>query len=205
MSMRSVVLYSLATLLLVSITGCTPKLSAAGPSTAVPESTYHVVLASSSTEAQNSESGGEVALVTHTDTVQGFSIAYPGNWTQVATSAGVQFAGGDDSMKLELATLPSGMSAMVYARADVAAVSTAYPGFRQIGLAASTEVKNAVVLGFEAKGVSTITGKPLQIRADRYYMPLPNGRIAVLTVATANNRYDREGVRDIALTFKLLK
>ena len=91
------------------------------------------------------------------------------------------------------------------AKADVVALSAAYPGFQQVGLAASTEVKNAIVLGFEAKGFSRITGKPVLLRADRYYMPLSSGRIAVLTMATANNRYDREGVRDIALSFMLLK
>jgi hypothetical protein len=36
-------------------------------------------------------------------------------------------------------------------------------------------------------------------------MPLADGRIAILTVYSPENHYDREGVRDIALTFKATK
>jgi len=36
-------------------------------------------------------------------------------------------------------------------------------------------------------------------------MPLADGRIAILTVVAPENQYDREGVRDIALTFKSTK
>jgi len=204
MSIRTTILLVLATLLVASITSCAPK-QPAGANTAGPAPAA-VAPESTGITTPNGEAGGETALVTYADAAQGFSIAYPGNWTLVpGSTAGVQFAGGDDSMKLEFAQLPAGKDAMAYAKADVVALSAAYPGFQQVGLAASTEVKNAIVLGFEAKGFSRITGKPVLLRADRYYMPLSSGRIAVLTMVTANNRYDREGVRDIALSFKLLK
>ena len=54
------------------------------------------------------------------------------------------------------------------------------------------------MLGFTANGTSTVTGKAYTARGDRYYMPLTNGQIAVLTVIGPDNHYDREGVRDIA-------
>jgi hypothetical protein len=155
---------------------------------------------------EGGEAGAEAALVTYSDTKQGFSIEYPGNWTQDKTiTQGVKFTGGDDSLTLEFVIPPGGTDAMAYARNDVAAVTTAFPGFNQVGLAASTEVKNAIVLGFGANGTSVVTGKAYTARGDRYYMPLPDGRIAVLTVIGPANHYDREGVRDIALTFKLIK
>jgi hypothetical protein len=150
------------------------------------------------------EAGGvESALVTHSDSKLGFSIGRPANWSQdTGFATGVKYAGGDDSMTLEFATLAAGSTAMVYAQKDVAAVSASYAGFKQVSLAASTEVEGAIVLGFEADGTSAVTGKTFRARDERYYMPLSGGRLAILTVTGPSNRYDREGVRDIALTFK---
>ena len=155
---------------------------------------------------EDGEGGAEAALVTYSDSQLGFSIGYPSPWTQDKTfTSGVKFIGGDDSMTLEFVTSSAGIDAMTYAKNDVPSAATAFPGFTQVGLAASTEVKDAIVLGFTANGTSTVTGKAYTARGDRYYMPLTNGQIAVLTVVGPDNHYDREGVRDIALTFKLTK
>ena len=108
-------------------------------------------------------------------------------------------------MTLEFVTPPAGTDAMTYAQSDVASVAAAYPNFKQVGLAASTEVQNAIVLGFQANGTSVVTGKTYSARGDRYYMPLSNRQIAVLTIISPDNLYDRESIRDIALTFKLIK
>jgi len=152
------------------------------------------------------EGGVEAALVTYSDTAQGFSVGYPNNWTQdTRFTNGVKFAGGDSYMTLEFVTPPAGTDAMTYAQSDVAAVSAAFPGFNQLNLAPSTEVQNAIILGYNATGTSTITAKTFIAHDERYYMPLADGRIAILTVVTPDNLYDREGVRDIALTFKLTK
>lgn len=157
----------------------------------------------------NAEGGGEgggaeAALVTYTDVAQGFSISYPQPWTQdPSVTSGVKFVGGDDYMTLAFVAPPSGTDPMTYAQGDAANLSKTLTGYKQVGLSASTEVKNAIVLGFEASGKSTITGKDYTARGDRYYMPLADGRIAVLTELGPSNHYDRESVRDIALTFKL--
>jgi hypothetical protein len=150
------------------------------------------------------EGGVEAALVTYTDAAQGFSIGYPGTWTEDATfTNGVKFVGGDDWMTLTFVTPPAGTDVMTYAQNDVAAISSSFPGFAQLSLATSTEVNNAVVLGFTANGTSTVTGKTFTAHNERYYIGLSDGRIAVLTVVGPDNHYDREGVRDIALTFKI--
>jgi len=152
------------------------------------------------------EGGSEAPLVTYSDTKQGFSIAYPKSWTQdKSVTQGVKFVGGDDWMALEFVTPSTGTDVMTYAKNDVAAVSASFPGFKQLNMNASTEVKNAVVLGFNAEGTSTVTGKAFTAHNERYYMPLTDGRIAILTVVGPENQYDREGVRDIALTFKMTK
>jgi len=150
------------------------------------------------------EGGVEAALVTYSDSTQGFAIGHPGPWTQDATfTNGVKYVGGDDWMTLEFVT---GTDAMTYAQNDVAAVSAAFPGFKQLGdIIASTEVKNAIILGFTSDGTSAVTGKAFTAHNERYYMPLADGRIAILTVYGPENHYDREGVRDIALTFKITK
>jgi hypothetical protein len=166
---------------------------------------------SNSASSNNSEIGGEggveAALVSYSDAAQGFAIGHPGTWTQDTTfTNGVKFIGGDDWMTLEFASLDAGTNAMTYAKGDVAAISSQYAGFKQIGtIIASTEVKNAIILGFNSDGVSTVTGKNITAHNERYYMPLSDGRIAILTVYGPENHYDREGVRDIALTFKLTK
>jgi hypothetical protein len=154
-------------------------------------------------EGEGEEGGVEAALVTYADAAQHFSIGHPGPWTQdPAIKTGVQFNGGDDRMRLEFVQPGAGVDPMIYAQKDIASLATTYPDFKEVGLAASTEVDKAIVLGFEASGTSAVTGKAYAARGDRYYMPLADGRIAVLTVVGPANRYDREGVRDIALTFK---
>jgi hypothetical protein len=176
-------------------------LAACGAPTAA---TGGVPVAAAGGETAGEGEGVEAALVTYADAAQGFVISHPAPWTQDTTfTNGVKYAGGDDWMTLEFVTPPAGTDAMTYAKDDVPAVTSAFPGFQQIDLKASDEVQNAIILGFTADGVSAVTGKPFTAHNERYYMPLADGRIAILTVVGPENHYDREGVRDIALTFKL--
>jgi len=156
---------------------------------------------------EGGEGGVEAALVTYSDSAQGFAIGHPGTWSQDTTfTKGVKFAGGDDWMTLEFVTPPAGTDAKTYAQNDVTAVTSAFPGLKQVGdITASTEVKNAIIFGFTSDGTSAITGKTFTAHNERYYMPLADGRIAILTVYCPDNHYDREGVRDNALTFRLTK
>ena len=157
-------------------------------------------------EAAGEGGGAEAALVTYADAAQGFSIGYPSPWTQDRTvTNGVRFAGADDSLTLEFVVPPAGTDAMTFAQADTSKVSSSFPGFKLLSLTASTEVDKAVILGFEATATSVVTGKSYTAHDERYYMPLPDGRLAILTVTGPGNHYDREGVRDVALTFRLTK
>ena len=92
------------------------------------------------------------------------------------------------------------------AKADEGALRSATPGYKGVGLAVSTEVKDSAVTGYEwdlAK--SAVTGKPVHQRADRYYINLGNGNVAILTGSSPSTRFDREQVRDIALTVRVTK
>lgn len=161
--------------------------------------------------ANNGEGGGEeggveAALVTYSDAAQGFSIGYPGPWSQdKSVTEGVKFVGGDDWFTLSFVTPSAGTDAMSYAQSDVANVTAAFPGFNQVDLKASTEVKGAIILGFTTDATSVVTGKAFTAHDEIYYIPQADGRIAVLTVAGPDNHYDSEGVRDIALTLKVNK
>lgn len=202
MSNRLTKLLVVVLIIPILIAACSGKPSGNSP-TGTP------AVSSQSTKApavEGGEGGVEAALVTYSDAKQGFSIGHPGTWTQdKAVSKGVKFTGGDANLTLEFVTPPGGSDVMNYAKNDVAAVTTAFPGFKQIDLKASTEVQNAIILGFTSNGSSAVTGKAFTAHNERYYMPLKDGRIAILTVVGPDNTYDREGVRDIALTFKLLK
>jgi hypothetical protein len=200
-----------------AITQPTKSAAITGPSGNNPTPTNNVrptateLLLATLPSVSNGETGGETggveaALVTYSDAAQGFAIGYPGPWTQdKSVTQGVKFVGGDSSLTLEFVTPSAGLDAMTYAQNDVATVAAAFPGFKQLSLAASTEVKNAIILGYEATGTSAVTGKAYMAHDERYYMPLADGRIAILTVTGPDNHYDREGVRDIALTFKVTK
>ena len=193
---RSVIYTLLILLVGVMPAGCGTAAPGQVDSTAAP--------AVVSGEGEGEEGGVEAALVTYADTRQGFAIGHPGPWQQDATvKDGVKFSGGDSSMTLQFATLSAGMDAMAYAQNDVASVQAAYPGFEQLSLAPSTEVQGAAILGFEGDGKSAVTGKEFTAHNERYYIPIGSDRLAILTVVGPENLYDREGVRDIALTLKM--
>lgn len=196
MSTRTRTLVFLTLILAVALAACSGNSPASNPAAPV-----------AAGNGEGGEGGVEAALVTYSDSTQGFAIGHPGPWTQDTTfTNGVKFIGGDDWMTLEFVTPPAGTDAMTYAQNDVTAVTSAFPGFKQLGnIAASTEVKNAIILGFTADGKSSVTGKTFTAHNERYYIPLADGRIAVLTVVGPENHYDREGVRDIALTFQMTK
>ncbi len=156
--------------------------------------------------AEGGEGGVEAALVVYSDAGQQFSIGHPGPWTRDTSFKGaIKFAGGDDSMTLELVRLQGGMSLAAYAEADAKALASHIPGFRSLGIKASPDIRGSIILGFEATGTSLVTGKAYTAHDERYYIPEPDGRIAVLTMMGPSRNYDREGYRDIALTLKIKK
>ncbi len=150
--------------------------------------------------------GGEGSFTTYTDVRQKFSVRRPNTWIQdTATTNGAKFVGGDDVLTVEFPTTPGGTDLMTYAKNDASTFSKTLSGFKQVLLAPSTDVSNAVVLGFESSGTSAVTGKTYTARGDRYYIQLPDGRLATLTMNGPGNHYDREGIRDTTLSLKVMK
>lgn len=147
---------------------------------------------------------GDEALVTYRDPAGGYSFQYPQSWTQATDkNGGVRFEGRDSFISVAVET-NAGTDVMAFAGQDKANVARQFTGYTEISLQASSEVSGAVVLSFEwDAGSSTITGKPVRARVDRYYIPAANGRAAIMTGSEPVNVFDRETVRDIALTVKV--
>ena len=150
------------------------------------------------------EAGGEAALVSATDPASGLAFQHPGTWTKTSDRP-IAFSGQDEYVSLEVRPLTGDVLAA--AKADGAAVQTANPGYKSAAtIALSKEVKSSAVSSYEwdlAK--SAVTGKPVHERADRYYIDLGNGKMAILTGSSPATRFDREQVRDIALSVKVAK
>lgn len=189
-----------ASAIMLTLAACTVAPAAATTAQVPPSATAQIAVGGEA----SGEGGVESALVTYQDAAQHFKIAHPGPWTQdMSVTDGVRFNGGDDFLRLQFVTPAANTDAMAYAKQDAAAAGAEFPGFTSVGLAASTEVSGAVVLGFESQGSSAVTGKAYQARGDRYYIPQKNGQIAIITVLGPVAHYDREGVRDIALTLQV--
>lgn len=145
--------------------------------------------------------GVEQTLLSWSDPSLGFAIQYPSTWTRdAATSSALAFSGGDGSMSVDIVT-SSAKDVEAFARAYQ---PLALKDYKPLSLAASTEVKKAWVLGFTASANSAVTGKRVDLRGDRYFLPYAPGKYAVITIISPKRLYDREGARDIALTFKVL-
>lgn len=162
---------------------------------------------SGSTPAEGTAGPGELAdeaLVTYSSPDGAYSFQHPKSWTEgKSKSGGVQFAGRDAFVGVDLKA-NAGTDAMAFATTDKATVAKDYTGYKEVSLKASTEVKNAVILSFEwDAGNSTVTGKPVHARVDRYYIPESGGRMAVMTGSEPSSGFDRETVRDVALSVKV--
>ena len=148
--------------------------------------------------------GGETALVKYTDTATKLTWQRPATWTKTSNSPAT-FSGQDEYLSVEVRPL-AGSDPLAAAKADEAAVTAATTGYKLLTIAASKEVKNSAVMSYEWDlARSAVTGKPIHLRADRYYINLGNGQVAVLTESAPSTRFDREQVRDIALTVAVTK
>ena len=156
-----------------------------------------------SSPSEGGEGGGETPLVAYHDPAGKVSVSYPSTW-QKTSDHPLTFTGQDEFISVEVR--PATGDPLAAAKADENAVQAAAPGFKLGKTATSTEVKNAAVMSYKWQlPNSSVTGKPVAEQADRYYIDLGDGRIAVLTGSSPKTTFDREQVRDIALTLQVAK
>lgn len=152
---------------------------------------------------EGGENGGEAPLVSFQDPAGKITVSYPSTW-QKTSDQPLTFTGQDEFLSVELRQGSGDLVAM--AKADQAAVQADAPSFKLSGIVASKEVKNSAVMSYTWETPrSTVTGKPVAEQADRYYMDLGDGQVAVLTGSAPKANFDREQIRDIALTLKVSK
>lgn len=159
--------------------------------------------ASSAAEKKGSENTGDAVFTAYKDNTTKLNFQYPNSWTKTSDRP-LTFSGQDEFVSVQLRPLPAGGDVLAAARADEAAVKSNAPGYKRISIAPSTEVTKSAVISYEWDITkSAVTGKPIHERADRYYIDLGNGQMAVLTGSSPSSRFDREQVRDMALTVKV--
>lgn len=152
---------------------------------------------------EGGENGGETPLVAFQDPAGKVAVSYPSTW-QKTSDQPLTFTGQDEFLSIEIRQ--AGGDPVAAAKADQAAVESVAPGFKLTGIVASKEVKNSAVMSYTWETPrSAVTGKPVAEQADRYYIDLGDGRLAVLTGSAPKANFDREQVRDIALTLKVSK
>ncbi len=152
---------------------------------------------------EGGENGGETPLVAFQDPAGKITVSYPSTW-QKTSDQPLTFTGQDEFLSIEIR--PGGGDLVAAAKADQAAVESVAPGLKLSGIVASKEVKDSAVMSYTWENPrSAVTGKPVAERADRYYIDLGDGRIAVLTGSAPKANFDREQIRDIALTLEVRK
>lgn len=144
------------------------------------------------------------ALVTYTAANGAYSFQHPKSWTEgTSKSGGIQFAGRDAFVAVDVISAAGG-DVTAFVTQDKAKVEKSHKSYSEISLKASTEVQDAVILTFEwDAGDSTVTGKPVHAHVDRYYIPVSGGRIAIMTGSEPASLFDRETIRDVALSVKV--
>lgn len=151
--------------------------------------------------------GGDEALTAYRDNLRKFVIGYPRSWSQEPTfKNGVCFTGRDASIAVQFVPGSVPADLMAYVKADEAKIQAGSPGYKGVYLKASTEVKGAIILGYEwDAGKSSVTEKPVRARSDRYYLVDSAGRLVIITETEPIKQFDPDGVRDTALTYQVTK
>jgi hypothetical protein len=157
-----------------------------------------------SSGGEGGENQGEAPLVAFNDPNNQISISYPSTWQKTSDDP-LTFTGQDEFLEIEIRQ-NGGSDPLTVAKADQGSIEAGAPGFKLLGVAASKEVNNSAVISYTWElPRSAVTGKPVAERADTYFIDLGDGRMAVLTGSSPKTTFDREQVRDIALTLKVNK
>lgn len=149
---------------------------------------------------------GDEPTVVYTDPSGQFSFQHPRSWGNT-TKPGetIRYTGRDEFISVVVTT--TGLTPLEFAKTDAAALNSASPGFKG---AAPQSYKvagqnGAMVAYTWQNGPSPVTGKMVPSAANRYYVPGPNGKLAIFTYSSPTNNYDPAGADDFANAFRWLK
>lgn len=146
----------------------------------------------------------EETLVTYAAPGAAYSFQHPQSWkVQPGANGSVRFVGPDTFVSLAVVN-NAGADAMAAATAAKAATAKEFAGYKEISLTPSPDVRGAALLTFEwDAGSSIVTGKAIRAHAERYYIPVAGGRMAVMTGSEPVASFDAQTIRDIALSVRV--
>lgn len=145
---------------------------------------------------------GDEPTIVYTDPNGQFSFSHPRSWTNTTQSGEtVRFTGRDEYISVTIVT--TAVAPLDYANQDAPTLKNASPGFQ--GQAPQTiqiaQVNGATIAYLWTAGPSAVTGKLVPSAANRYYLPGPNGKLAIYTYSSPTTTYDPAGAFDFANTF----
>jgi hypothetical protein len=185
---------------LVALVGCSsPAASVARPAAAAPTTGV------AEPAGAAAETAGDEPNVPYVDSAQHFRFDYPVSWGKsTPTGEAVRVTGRDEFISIKL--VPTTQAPLDFAKSDVPQLTAASPGYRA-GAPKTYSVAGAngamVAYTWQA-GPSPVTGKAVPSTANRYYIPGPNGQLAVLTYSSPTPNYDPAGADDFANSFRWL-
>lgn len=150
--------------------------------------------------------GGDEPVRTYVDPAGQFSFQHAQSWGNT-TKPGetIRFTGRDEFISIAITT--SNLNPLDFGKADAAALTTVSPGYKGEALKAYkvAGTNGAMVSYTWQAGPSPVTGKMIPSSGRRYYIPGPDGKLAIFTYSSPTNNYDPAGADDFANAFKWLK
>lgn len=150
--------------------------------------------------------GGDEPVVLYTDPSGTFSLPYPRSWGQTTQPGeAIRVAGRDEFISVSL--IANAPAPLDFGTSDATALAAASPGYQGKPLKTYTVAgqRGAMVAYTWQSPASAVTGKPVPSSANRYYIPGPGGKLAVLTYSSPTRTYDPAGADDFANAFKWLR
>ena len=181
---------------LVVLTACGPA-STGTAATAAEQGT---------TQAGNDAGTGTETSIAYTDTLHRYRISGPGRISANADGT-ASFIGPVERLEVAIVDGTSAADPMTLARADLGALKTTAPDFRQVQAPTAVTVSGHRTIKFVYRwtaGTNAVTGKANLLVTARYYITRDSTRLAVVSYGSAANQYDPQGADDVANTFAWL-
>ena len=147
--------------------------------------------------------GGDEPTATYTDPGGLFRFSYPRSWGQTTQPGeAIRLAGRDEFISVRI--VDGAPAPLEFGKDDAGVLAASSPGYQGKPLKAYTVAGQggAMVAYNWQLPTSAVTGKPVPSSANRYYIPGPGGKLAVLTYSSPTQVYDPAGADDFANTFK---
>jgi hypothetical protein len=146
--------------------------------------------------------GGDEPTVIYSDPAGAFRFSHPQSWGQTTQPGeSIRYTGRDEFISVTI--VATTQTPLDYARADAGVLTAASPGYQgKVPVAQKVAGQNGAMVAYTWQaGPSPVTGRPVPSSANRYYIPGPRGKLAVVTYSSPTGTYDPAGADDFANAF----